>query len=163
MQLSSSELWALQRTFKIDEEGWVVRIKKTTGKSKLGRPTSFVFGYPTWCWLGKRRVAHHIAWALIHGEWPDKGMDIDHIDRQRWNCKPDNLRRVTRSANMHNTVAHTDARSKVKGVDFCHKRSGNKWRARICIDGKAKQLGYFPTESAAGLALDDYRKELGWT
>ena len=155
MHIDDLELTQLKETFTVDKEGWLVRIRKTSNRSKLGR-CSLSDGYPIACWKGKRMLGYHIAWALYYGEWPDPTLDVDHIDRQRWNCAQDNLRQITRSQNMHNTIAHCDAKVSIKGVDFVASRR-KPWRARLCVNYKTKQIGYFHTKEEASAALESAR------
>jgi hypothetical protein len=42
--------------------------------------------------------AHRIAFALANGRWPD--MVVDHIDGDRTNNRPGNLREVTQGENL---------------------------------------------------------------
>src|ERR1700744_3936849 len=46
--------------------------------------------------------AHRLVWFLIHGEFPPKGYEIDHINRDRADNRLANLRLVKRSQNNMN-------------------------------------------------------------
>jgi len=46
--------------------------------------------------------AHRVVFALVHGQWPT--LVVDHIDRDRLNNRPSNLRDVDASTNGKNTV-----------------------------------------------------------
>lgn len=91
--------------------------------------------------------AHRLAWLYMHGKWPDS--EIDHINRDRYDNRIANLREVTRSANMQNTVRKPNA-SGFRGVGW-HKHQ-KAWRARISVNGKTKNLGYFSTPEEAAEA-----------
>lgn len=64
---------------------------------------------------------------------------IDHIDGNKLNNKKDNLRLITQQQNTWNRKKHTNNQSGMKGVTF----KDNHWVARITIDGKLHQLGFF--------------------
>ena len=148
----------LHTVFMIGADGQLYRTKKTSNCAVLGPVRTCTGGYLTTSFEKQKRLAHHVVWAMHHGEWPSGG-DIDHINRVRHDNRIENLRLVSRSVNMHNTEAHKDARSAHKGVDF--NKARQKWRARICINYKNKQLGYFSTEQAAADAIQAYRKTIG--
>ncbi len=76
---------------------------------------------------------------------PLSGFEIDHKDGKGLNNQRDNLEQVTHRVNMQNRKSHRDGQ--LVGANF-HKTSG-RWLARIQIDGKRKQIGYFNTEQEA--------------
>lgn len=94
---------------------------------------------------GKLYQHHRVVWLHVHGEWPQA--DIDHKNRDRSRNAVDNLRDVPRSKNMANAGAHKDSTSGIKGVDWHKQRQ--KWRARITVDGKEKNLGLYATAQEA--------------
>jgi hypothetical protein len=103
-------------------------------------------------WAGGEMVqGHHIVWYLNTGEWPKQ--PLDHIDGDKINNHPDNLRL---SSNKENTRAYKKVRggvsSKWRGVSW-DKRRG-RWRSRITVDGKRKHLGLFTCEKEAALAYN---------
>lgn len=70
------------------------------GRDKNGYPMAYVLGPD-----GKRRnmwVHTAVARAFI-GVRPE-GMEVDHIDRDRANARPENLRYVTHLANVRNAI-----------------------------------------------------------
>ena len=69
----------------------------------------------------------------------NEDLEVDHIDRCKSNNSLDNLRMVTRSENRQNNNA--------KGY-YLHKQS-QKWHARIKVDKKSINLGYYDTEEEA--------------
>ena len=94
-----------------------------------------------------KHKAHRLAWLYVHGEHPT---EIDHINRVKHDNRIVNLRSVTHAQNGQNQKRPKNNTSGHIGVDF-HKRS-NRWRARIKIDGKLTDIGYFDTKEAAALA-----------
>ena len=72
---------------------------------------------------------------------PPNGFEIDHIDRNKLNCKKENLRIVTHSQNHFNTPVRKDNTSKVKGVTW--RRDTQTWQAQIMVRGRNIHLGTF--------------------
>jgi len=70
-----------------------------------------------------------------------KGVDTDHINRNKLDNRKCNLRTASRSLNTRNSSLRNDNTSGYKGVDF-YKRV-KKWRVRISINKKNISLGYF--------------------
>lgn len=77
---------------------------------------------------------------------------IDHINGEPLDNRKSNLRIVKPVQNSQNRKASvTNKSSGVRGVYW----EQNKWRARIMIRGKRKDLGYFETVKEAKKAIDD--------
>jgi hypothetical protein len=94
----------------------------------------------------KNLRVHQICWYLFYGEWPT-GI-IDHINGDRTDNRPENLREATLSQNAGNSKPHKDGSSKYKGVGWDKNSKG--WAARC----KHKWLGRFECEHEAGLAYN---------
>ncbi len=92
--------------------------------------------------------AHVLAYVLVHSTWPPRGLDIDHRNRNRADNRWTNLRLATRSQNLANSRKHRDGSNFFKGVTT----SGNRFQARICVEGKRYHLGYFDTAQDASNA-----------
>lgn len=111
-------------------------------------PTS---GYRDICIGAKFFLAHRLVWFVVHGEWP--ATDVDHINRNKDDNRPNNLRLASRSQNMINIPPTRANTSGVKGVTF-DKRTG-RWRAGIGIDYKWLHIGMFATLEDAKRARRD--------
>ena len=83
-----------------------------------------------------------VVFAWINSRWPIQSMEIDHIDRNPFNNRCNNLREVTRRQNMQNT-------RRAKGGAYRHKKM---WTATIFIQGKTHNLGSYSTETQARTA-----------
>ena len=94
--------------------------------------------------LGKTYLAHRIVWALSRESDPG-GWQVDHIDGNRKNNDPSNLRLVTNRANNQNKSNHSELGVGVKAM-------GNKFQSRIRIKGRLMHLGTFRTAEEASLA-----------
>lgn len=95
-------------------------------------------GYIRVFYRGKRIQGHQLAFYLVKGYFPKC---IDHIDGKRSNNKWCNLREVTKQENCKNTKRLSTNKSGTTGVSL--DKVNNKWRSRITVDGKIKDLGRF--------------------
>lgn len=87
---------------------------------------------------GKSFRTHRVIYFLVHNVWPDQ---VDHIDGNKRNNHPDNLRDVSNLVNSHNRLG---------GKGYCKK--GNKYQAYITVCNERKWLGVFATEEEARAA-----------
>lgn len=90
--------------------------------------------------------------VILGLEWGDPRW-TDHINGDHLDNRRSNLRIVTPAQNSQNMIAHRDARSPYRGVDW-----HGKWRARVCIAGVMHNLGYFSDELAAAEAARAFRE-----
>jgi hypothetical protein len=90
------------------------------------------------------------AHTLILGK--KKGFEIDHINGDGLDNRKINLRFVTHSQNMMNSVKRNGTTSKFKGVSWS--KYHKKWKADIYNAGKTKFLGYFDSEEEASKCYD---------
>jgi hypothetical protein len=105
---------------------------------------------------GKRTPAHHLAWRIMTGKWPDA--EIDHINRVKNDNRWCNLRAATRFENARNVSKTMRNTSGFKGVSW-HKR-GRYWAANIMKDRERIYLGSFRTREEAAAAYAAAAKEL---
>lgn len=94
----------------------------------------------------KLHKAHRLVWLLNTKEWPK--CNIDHIDGDPSNNRIENLRQCTQSENNQNQIAQRSHRRLPIGVST----RGGKFRARIMLHGKERQLGMFKTPEEAHAA-----------
>ena len=102
-------------------------------------------GYKVGTLLNRHAKAHHVVWALTQGEWPT-GI-IDHMDGDKGNNRPTNLRKASPSQNNFNSKVYRNNKSGLKGVSWSKAR--NKWIAQIAANGCNSHLGYFDTKEDA--------------
>jgi hypothetical protein len=76
---------------------------------------------------GRQYLAHRIIWKMIYGSDP-KG-EIDHINGDRRDNRPGNLRLCTSTENNRNRSLSCRNKSGVKGVSWEASRA--KWRATV--------------------------------
>lgn len=107
------------------------------------------------CWdKNNRRILMH---CFILGK-TNKGYEIDHINGDGMDNRRINLRVCTHSQNMLNMKITSRNTSGYKGVHF-HKKL-NKWRARICVNGRKICLGVFSDIKEAAKAYSSFSKTL---
>lgn len=94
-------------------------------------------------------VLHQLAWVLVYGEVPS--MDIDHINGNKMDNRLDNLRLVSRGANLQNSKVYRG---------FWWNKLAKKWSVAVKINYKAIHIGYFDTELDARAAYIRAKREL---
>lgn len=82
-------------------------------------------------------IRHVYLHQFLLGEEPER--EIDHHDGNGLNNRRSNLRFATRQQNSRNT----------KKLGYSFIKRINRWHARICIDNKEINLGYYKTEEEA--------------
>jgi hypothetical protein len=103
---------------------------------------------------GRLLAAHRITFTLANGYDPFP-LQIDHIDGDRLNNDPSNLRPVRAGENQVNRPGHRAGRL------FGATRHRDVWRASVFIAGKRVYLGLFATEAMACLRAVGYLERLG--
>ncbi len=116
------------------------------------------------CYKGYRRVrfrkdgidhtigAHRVVFILKNGYIPDQ---VDHIDMNKSNNRPENLREANNQQNQWNV---TNKRAGIeKGVNFIP-GSGN-WMVRICTQAGRKVLGTFNDLELANLVSKEAQEK----
>jgi len=101
----------------------------------------------------KKYAAHRLAWIYIYGSFP-KYM-IDHVNGIKSDNKIINIREATANQNQHNKSLNKNNTSSVKGVHWCDLMS--KWQARICVNTKRINFGYFDSLEFAELVIQEAR------
>jgi len=91
---------------------------------------------------------HVIVFAMTRGSWPEG--EIDHINGNKRDNRPDNLRDCKRFQNMHNRPKQRNSRSGIRGVHWSTQR--RKWLAQIMVNRKVHYLGLFDDPQEAGKA-----------
>lgn len=88
----------------------------------------------------------------------DDQRQVDHINRDRLDCRRSNLRIVTVAENQQNVSSYTGSTSKHRGVSW--NTAMRKWKAKVHIRGKDVYLGCFDSEEEAGHIAHETRLRL---
>lgn len=75
-------------------------------------------------------LAHRVVWAIIYGEWPVEF--IDHINGNRADNRPSNLRSVSQAENSKNAAKYKSNKSGFCGVYWS--THWQRWKASIVVD-----------------------------
>ena len=102
---------------------------------------------------GKYYLVHRVIYALHNNELPDV---VDHINRQPFDNRIENLRAADFIKNAHNSKRNVKNSLGVKGV---RKTKNNKYEARIATNGVTIQVGTFDTLKGAAEALKKVRQK----
>tara|TARA_R100001530_G_scaffold129889_1_gene100468 strand:+ start:342 stop:833 length:492 start_codon:yes stop_codon:yes gene_type:complete len=112
-----------------------------------------------WYEIERKHTSHVARWdgkkhIYMHRQIMNPKDDelIDHVNHNGLDNRRSNLRVCTRKENSRNCVSRI-GKSKYKGVSW-HKAS-KLWHARIMVDRKSKNLGYFKNEEDAGRAYNN--------
>lgn len=118
-------------------------------------------------WWPKKDKYTTYACARINGkmvtmhrlimDFPEKPINVDHIDRNGLNNCRSNLRLVTNSLNQANKRKQKNSSSVFKGVSRV--TGYDTWYAEGRYEGKRFYLGSFKVEEEAALAYDDWALE----
>jgi hypothetical protein len=95
--------------------------------------------------------AHRLAWFYMTGVMPPKSVQIDHRFGGSLDNRWDNLREATHTQNQWSRGAQRNGKLKLRGVT----QVGDRYRARISVNKKRINLGFFET---AGLAATAYKE-----
>ena len=91
---------------------------------------------------GKRYLLHHLVWLWHMGFWSEN--QLDHINRNRRDCRIENLREVSPSCNMKNKGASKSNSTGVKGVHYREKDRTYSVSIRFGgAGGKLRYLGQY--------------------
>lgn len=122
-------------------EGGRLFWKKDIGSAKKGQEATAKHnaGYLCVGFRGEVYLAHRVVFLLANGWCPKM---VDHIDGNKRNNDPSNLRPACKSLNGLNRRKKSKNSSGRLGVFWSKRRSA--WRAEITVRGEKKSLGMFP-------------------
>ena len=89
---------------------------------------------------------HQVAYFIYTGKWPDKY--VDHINGNRTDNSPENLRLVDDFGNTRNTRVVKN-NTGYQGVSFASGSCKTLYKSEIMVEGKRKYLGSFKTAEGA--------------
>lgn len=100
---------------------------------------------------------HHLVWLYLTGEWPNS--QIDHINHQRRDNRPENLRPADNAENHKNRPMQRNNKTGVVGV---YKDKLGGYNAYISVDGKRIHLGRFKNIEDAAASRYEANKKYGY-
>jgi hypothetical protein len=98
-------------------------------------------------------LAHRLMWLYVYGAFPI--INIDHIDRDRTNNRPNNLRLATEKQNGENRSLKSKNSSGHRGVFLRKYLKSKPWAVSIMSKRKTIHIGYFATVEEAVKARRD--------
>lgn len=106
-------------------------------------------------WDNGREVLLH-RWLMNIPAGTRYRVIVDHINRNRYDCRRSNLRLVTPTAsNLNRRIRARDL-----PVGVRHSKSGKRYVARIKRHRKTRNLGTYDTPEEAAAAVEAARREL---
>ncbi len=81
---------------------------------------------------------HRRAWEQVNGPIPE-GMQIDHINGDRYDNSPSNLRLVSQQENNKNKAVYRNNTAGITGLTL----DRGKWKAQVKVSGKLLNLGRY--------------------
>lgn len=151
----------LLNEFYLDTDGVTVR-RSTDGWGNRWKQDDKVEGYKL-CSHGYEGVhipktrttvsMTHLILLLRGIQIPD-GMVVDHIDGNKLNNFPENLRIIPQALNTKNRVQHSNNTSGYTGITWSN--SANQFMVRLTLQGKRMYLGCKPTLEEAIELRDSY-------
>ena len=102
----------------------------------------------------KRHQLHRIIWCWVTGEWPEKGMVIDHINGNRADNRWSNLRLCTARQNAFNRKTPRSSKTGFTGV---HK---DRRTGRFFVKISGKYVGTYDTLNQALAARLQFERKI---
>lgn len=112
-------------------------------------------GYIYMTVLGKKYLAHRLAWFYAFGKWPVS--KIDHFNGDKTDNRLANLREASDSVNSQNQ--HGPMSTNLLGV-MGVSAHGRNYRARITVDYRRIKLGVFETPELAHAAYLKAKRQM---
>lgn len=142
----------LEQQFELDHEcGRLIR-KTSYGKYAAGSVagTAHPDGYIQMGLMGERHLAHRVIFYMATGKDPE-GFHVDHINGDRSDNRPSNLRLATQVENLrHRTRMVSTNKSGHRNVSW--NNYWNRWQVALKVNGKCIQRSFHNIEDAVACA-----------
>lgn len=113
-------------------------------------------GYRVGSIANTQYLAHRVAWALHHGEWPNV---IDHVNGDTKDNRICNLRNTDNRGNSRNLRVSVRNTSGIMGIS---RHQNGKWVAQLKAPGRGQYLGIFKNKSDAVSVREAALREAGF-
>lgn len=108
---------------------------------------------------GKLYLSHRLIYAMAYGHSPEE-MEVDHINGDKSDSRPKNLRLATRSQNRQNVGTYANNSTDSKGTWYDSRRK--VFFCAVQCDGFREQFGPFETlEEASAVYQSEARERFG--
>ena len=148
------DLSEFTRRFKVVGGNLVIKGRISRSKYKIGDvvATRITNGYRSLTVNKRSFRVHRVIFYLSHKVWPGD-LHVDHINGDRLDNRPENLRLLTASQNSRSYRSISDsASSRYRGVSWYKKPK--KFTSSIKVHNKSYNLGYFTSELEAAMAYN---------
>lgn len=147
----------LFKIFNLDSYGVLTFKENRHSKQRKGdSPKNINGGYLKVTIDRKSFLVHRLVFLMHYGYLPEC---IDHIDRNKLNNRPDNLRAADKKLNSWNRSKQKNNTSGSRGVSW--NKSAGKWHAYIKVEGKRRHLGLFDCKEEARIRYEQELHEIG--
>jgi hypothetical protein len=136
----------LKSLLRLDEATGIFYRLTTRGRMHAGDEAGAVSGSRGYVMVGvdgRQYLAHRLGYFYRFGAWPPA--QLDHINGDRADNRPANLRLATRVENAQNRRAKGTGVSGLLGVS----KARGRWSARITVEGRRTYLGYWADPAKA--------------
>lgn len=158
--MHSISLSEILETFELSPEYELIR-KKSRNSRYVGKPAGTISskGYVKIQLNGRMYSAHRLIYQIANSiDILSADIQIDHIDGDKQNNNPNNLRLATNQDNQRNVKIQRNNTSGFKGVTY--EKNRNKWKASIYDGTRRINLGRFNSPEDAHLAYKTKAIEL---
>lgn len=120
-------------------------------------PWFFGGGYARRYGWPRSLLLHRVLMGCVPGD----GTEVDHVNRNRLDCRRSNLRVLDRAGNAQNLGVQQTSVTGIRGVSFAAtRRSPNKYEAQVAVGGHSHRLGYFASADEAAYVVRHARARL---
>lgn len=130
-------------------------------------------GYGRVRFAGRVQKSHRVAWAALVGElppWSPRGLQLDHLCRNRACCRPDHLELVTNRENAlrgeRPARTHCPRGHRLAGDNLCAYALAHGWRECLTCKrerGAADSAAVRAAYTALGITRRAYRARFGYS
>jgi hypothetical protein len=109
---------------------------------------------------GSTYVAHHLAFVLYEGRWPELGKVINHLNGNKTDNRRCNLQETTHAGNLRHRVT-IPANNTSGGIGVSWYKPYNKWRVRLNHNYVSYHGGFYSDLNEAIAARDKLALSFG--